>query len=489
MFRTITVGKSRNAIPVIGAYSEDIGRRKNPGVPARLFDAFKEGLARPGFKAEVGDVAFVENRLILIGLGTSDDFSTAQARRVGARLLRTLDRCQVNAIQVQKRSDRSDAYTRDIARAFSEGMGLANWQLQGFDGKATKRTPDKGRLSIDATRPAARTAFREGLRLADAANEARRIAETPPNVCNPTWMAGESRKLARRNGLTCRVIGYRKAAEMGMGGIANVGVGSNHKPCLIQMSYTPKKKSKAAKDAHLVLVGKTITYDTGGYSLKISNGMRGMKYDMCGGAAVFGAMQAIAAAKLPIKVTALLPTAENMVSEAAYRPDDVITLYNGVTVEVTNTDAEGRLVLGDALAYACKRLKPTAMVDLATLTGGVVVALGNFSAGMWCNDDAFRSRMDTASEQADERVWRLPLWQEHRDFMRSRVADILNSNPKRLAHPIQGVAFLSFFVDENIPWAHVDIAGMSDLEGNDITGSGATGFGVRMLYELAAEMC
>ena len=136
-------------------------------------------------------------------------------------------------------------------------------------------------------------------------------------------------------------------------------------------------------------------------------------------------------------------------------------MYNGVTVEVTNTDAEGRLVLGDALAYACKKLKPTAIVDMATLTGGVVVALGNFSAGLWCNDDTFRAKVDTASKHSGEKVWRLPLWQEHRDFMRSKFADILNSNPKRLAHPIQGAAFLSYFVDENIPWAHIDIAGMS----------------------------
>ena len=488
MYRTITVAKSQNAIPVLGAYSEDIGKRKNPGVPARLFDAFKEALARPGFKADLGEVEFVGDKLIVVGLGSSDSFKTDQARRVGARLLRALDRCNVKAICFQKRSDRDDEYTRSIARACGEGMGLANWRLAGYDGKATKRSSDSGKLSIDAQRPSARTALKEGLRLAEAANEARRIADTPPNICNPTWMASEARKLARRTGLACKVIDYKKAVEMGMGGIANVGVGSKHKPCLIQLTHTPRKKSKAAKDAHLVLVGKTITYDTGGYSLKISNSMRGMKFDMCGGAAVFGAMQAIAAANLPIKVTALLPTAENMVSDVAYRPDDIITLYNGVTVEVTNTDAEGRLVLGDALAYACKRLKPTAMIDMATLTGGVVVALGNFSAGLWCNDDEFRARVETASAESDERVWRMPLWEEHREFMRSRVADILNSNPKRLAHPIQGAAFLSFFVDEKIPWAHVDIAGMSDLEGNEVTGSGPTGYGVRMLYELAAEM-
>jgi leucyl aminopeptidase len=199
-------------------------------------------------------------------------------------------------------------------------------------------------------------------------------------------------------------------------------------------------------------------------------------------------MHAIARAKLPIRVTALLPTAENMVSDRAYRPDDIITMFNGVTVEVTNTDAEGRLVLGDALAYGCKRLKPTKIIDLATLTGGVVVALGHFSAGLWCNDDALRGSIETASASSDEKVWRFPLWPEHREFMRSPFADILNSNPKRAAHPIQGAAFLSYFVPEDLPWAHIDIAGVGNLDSNDITGHGPTGYGVRLLYDLAAGL-
>ncbi|MHC4794928.1 MAG: leucyl aminopeptidase family protein, partial [Planctomycetota bacterium] len=231
-----------------------------------------------------------------------------------------------------------------------------------------------------------------------------------------------------------------------------------------------------------------ITYDTGGYSLKLSGGMKGMKYDMCGGAAVLGAIRAIAKAKLGVKVTALLPAAENMVSDEAYRPDDIITMYNGVTVEVTNTDAEGRLVLGDALAYACDKLKPTAIIDVATLTGGVVVALGHFSAGLFANDDRISGAVECASQGANEKVWRLPLWEEHREFMRSPFADILNSNPKRSAHPIQGAAFLSYFVDEDVPWAHLDIAGMASPDSDPVTGAGPSGFGVRLLQRFASGM-
>ena len=187
-------------------------------------------------------------------------------------------------------------------------------------------------------------------------------------------------------------------------------------------------------------------------------------------------------------VVALLPAAENMVSDDAYRPDDIITMHNGVSVEVTNTDAEGRLVLADALSYACSKYKPRAIVDMATLTGGVVVALGGFCAGVWCNDDDLLGRVESAADTSGDRVWRLPLWEEHREFMRSAHADILNSNAKREAHPIQGAAFLSYFVDEEIPWAHVDIAGTSARDaGTDVIPAGPTGYGVRLLHDLVAS--
>jgi leucyl aminopeptidase len=234
-----------------------------------------------------------------------------------------------------------------------------------------------------------------------------------------------------------------------------------------------------------VLVGKTITYDTGGYSLKVNNGMVGMKYDKSGGTNVLGTMLAIARMKLPMKVTALLPAAENMVNGDSYRPDDIITMHNGMTVEVTNTDAEGRLVLADALSYACEKLEPTAIIDMATLTGGVVVALGHFSAGMFCEHDGLRKRVEEASDSTGERVWRLPLWNDHREYMRSPHADILNSNPARMAHPIQGAAFLSFFVEKQVPWCHIDIAGVANVESaNDLFVKGPTGWGVRTLVEL-----
>jgi leucyl aminopeptidase len=192
--------------------------------------------------------------------------------------------------------------------------------------------------------------------------------------------------------------------------------------------------------------------------------MKGMKYDKCGGCAVIGAMRAIAALKLPVHVIGLLPCAENMVSDDAYRPDDIITMYNGVSVEVTNTDAEGRLVLADALAYACK-------------------------AGVFCNDQKLLARVQDAADSSGERIWRMPLWKDHKEFMRAQHADILNSNPSRNAHPIQGAAFLAYFVDDKTPWAHLDIAGMGNVDKDtDLFVMGPTGYGVRLLVDLVEAM-
>lgn len=488
MFKKISIATVRSARPLIGAFSEDLKPKAKIDVPQACRKQFLAAIQTPGFKADVGETIFSDG-LIIIGMGSRAKFDAAAARRAGAGVFKAINRAGIDAIRCVARGDCDNlAALNAIGAAFAEGIALANWRLAGFDGTAAREMTVHPQLRIDWDRKTLKAGMSAGLMLAESTNIARTVAATPPNVCNPGWIAKEARKVARDAGLKCTVLDHKKIKELGMGGIDNVGKASKIPPCLIRLDYTPSKVSKAAKGEHLVLVGKTITYDTGGYSLKLSGGMRGMKYDMCGGAAVLGAIHAIAKAKLGIKVTALLPAAENMVSDDAYRPDDIITMYNGVTVEVTNTDAEGRLVLGDALAYACDKLKPTAIVDVATLTGGVVVALGHFSAGLFANDDRICGAVECASQGANEKVWRLPLWEEHREFMRSPFADILNSNPKRSAHPIQGAAFLSYFVDENVPWAHLDIAGVASPDAHPVTGAGPNGFGVRLLHDLAKGM-
>jgi len=470
LYTTIRIASSRSATTVEGVFSDSKSRRPK------------------GFKGDVGETALQDGALLL-GLGERAKLNRERLRKAGGGLVRGLDRFDIRAatINIDLKPQNDLDSNGAIGQCLAEGAGLANWRVDFFTGSAAKPDEPKPSLSLHAKDRAMNDGLKRGLALAESTNYARRLAATPPNICNPAWMAKEAQRLARQfDSLSCKVISYAEAQKLGMGGIVSVGRASDSKPCLIHLEHKPPRIAPKAKNAHPVLIGKTITYDTGGYSLKISNGMKGMKYDKCGGMAVIGAMHAAASLKIPVRISALLPAAENMVSGDAYRPDDIITMYNGVSVEVTNTDAEGRLVLADALAYACAKLKPSAIIDVATLTGGVVVALGSWSAGLFCEDDGLRERVYDAANASGEMVWRLPLWEPHREFMRAKHADIWNSGPKRDGHPIQGAAFLSYFVDEKIPWAHIDIAGVSNVESDtDLCCTGPTGFGVRLLADLA----
>lgn len=474
MFKSIAVATKpvKNALRITAVFSDDL----------------KPSLKAPGFKADAGECfSTASGEEILLGLGKKDELKADTLRTVGARLIKRLDRLAAKAadLRIAEGIPSKMIDARAAGRCIGEGMGLANWRFDSFAGKATKNKPANPPVAVSSGSNAFRDGMKHGLALAESTNYARRIAATPPNVCNPGWMAKEAQRLAREFGLKCKVIDFAQAKKLGMGGIVNVGMGSESKPCLIILEHKPAKIAAKAKNARLAIVGKTVTYDTGGYSLKINNGMKGMKYDKCGGMATLGAMHAIASMNLPVHVYGLLTCAENMVSNNSYRPDDIITMYNGVSVEVTNTDAEGRLVLGDALVYADKDLKATAIVDLATLTGGIVTALGHFCAGVFCNDEPLLERVNRAADSSGEKVWRMPLWKDHKEFMRSQHADILNSNPSRNAHPIQGAAFLGYFVDEKKPWAHIDIAGVANVEKDtDLFVTGPTGWGVRLLVDL-----
>lgn len=489
MFKSIesTSKPAKNAVMIAGVFAEELKLPADFSGPGGKGDraALQSALKTPGFKGECGETAIGDATHIVVGLGKRDDLTADVLRSAAARLLKRLDRLAPKAIHllVAESVPAKKLDTELAGRAFAEGLAIANWRFDDFAGKASKNKPAHPAMAVSCNNATFAGGFETGLALGEATNYARNIAATPPNVCNPAWVANEARKLAKATGLKCSVLDYAAVQKRGMGGIVNVGMGSAAKPCLIMLEHKP---SRARKNVTLALVGKTITYDTGGYSLKVNNGMKGMKYDKCGGCAVLGAMAAIAALKLPVHVVGLLPAAENMVSDNSYRPDDIITMYNGITVEVTNTDAEGRLVLADALTYACKDVKATHIVELSTLTGGIVVALGHFCAGVFCNNDDLLKRVNAASQLSGEKVWRMPLWSEHKEFMRSAHADLINSNPARSAHPIQGAAFLDFFVDEKVPFAHVDIAAMGNTEKDtDLCSTGPTGWGVRMLADLA----
>lgn len=441
------------------------------------------------FRAEKGDLTTLyppkgASRLFVLGMGERATFTLEALRVASARLVNAASKAKLRRVDLRPLVD--GLGTREMGCAIGEGLMLGNFSFDTFKGTTSNQvsSPARPRLSVHIEDDL-RAGVARGLLIGESVNVARQLAATPPNIANPTYLVSYCRKMARQIGLDCSIVDAKKARAMGMNGLVSVGAAGSAPPAMICLRHRPARP----RAGPILIVGKAITFDTGGYSLKPRDSMTGMKYDKCGGMAVIGAMRAIAQCRLPIEVVGLIPTAENMISDRAYRVDDILTLFNGVTVEVTNTDAEGRLVLADALAYGCKRYKPIAVIDLATLTGGIVVALGNWCAGSFCNDDSFHDVLHRAGEHCGERIWRLPLWNEHKQYLKATHADIVNASG-RMGHPIQGAAFLAHFVGPggkpdpscSIPWAHLDIAGVASVEsGSPLYPKGPTGWGVRLL--------
>ena len=493
MYETIRVSESPLAPPYVSICL--IFTDKTLHHSDQELDAFNQriistAIKRADFKGDPGEVAFIQNPegvfFGLLGLGKRKDFSSEKARAAFGKLLKALYKLEVSGVLI---SVPDEVLAKTSAAAFGvaagEGLGLANCRFDTFKKRSDEESAPKYlNVSFDGSKQSGvvNSSFSEGLQLAEDANFARQIAATPPNIATTSYIAERALQLAQESGnLKCKIIKGSALKKLALVGLEHVGKASEHPPCMIELNYTPKGKY----DTTLLLVGKTVCYDTGGLSIKTREGMRGMKYDKCGGMAVLGAMQAVSRLEPNIRVIGLLPTAENSISHNALRVDDIIQYPNGVSVEITNTDAEGRLVLADGLVYGCREFSPDAVIDLATLTGGVVVGLGKTYAGYWCADEGLRDRIEAASITSGERVWRLPMHEEYREMMKAKHADIWNSAPTRDAHPIQGAAFLSNFIDANIPWAHIDIAGVADLDREKSPFSaGPTGFGTRLLAQL-----
>ncbi|MCX6397874.1 MAG: leucyl aminopeptidase family protein [Propionibacteriales bacterium] len=316
--------------------------------------------------------------------------------------------------------------------------------------------------------------------IATASWQARRLATTPSNIKSPAWLVAQVKELVAPSGLKVKVWDAAALEKEGFGGIVAVGQASATPPYLVQIDYEPAKVGRGAGPVpHVVLVGKGITFDTGGLSIKPGEAMLNMKRDMTGAAVVASVMSALAAVGSPVRVTGLLAIAENAIGGNALRPGDVITHWGGRTTEVTNTDAEGRLVLADALQYAATRLKPDLLVDVATLTGAMKVALGLNIGGYFATDDAAAAHLETASAASGERIWRMPLAEEYESFLASKVADADNA-PGR-AGAITAALFLQHFTG-GLPWMHFDIASVGDAARDQgVWTAGPTGFGVRLL--------
>lgn len=371
----------------------------------------------------------------------------------------------------------------DLARALVEGLGLGVYR---FDKYRQDPDPERERGAIKAITIYAgddRTivgAVKQGVVAALAVNSARDMANEPGNHWTPAHFAKAGRELAENYGLTCQVFEATALEEMGMGGILGVSQGSVQPPALVALEYRGGTKAPT-----LLLVGKGLTFDSGGISLKPGAGMQDMKFDMCGGAAVLAVMQAVAQLRpTGVNVVGLVPAAENMGGSAALKPGDIIRQFNGKTVEVVNTDAEGRLILADALAYGIKHYQPTAVIDVATLTGAVIIALGHHRTGLLSNDDGLAEKLLAVGEQCGEPLWRLPLGKEYRQQLKSDVADLRNVGQDRAAGTITAACFLQEFVGKT-PWAHLDIAGTAwDFTKKSYVPKGPSGVGVRTLLEL-----
>ena len=369
-----------------------------------------------------------------------------------------------------------------VATAMVEGAILASYRFDRFKSKEDENGDSKGLEELTVIGDGGLAEAVEAARIgAEAENFARELQDLPSNVVTPSYLAGRAEAIAdEHESVTCEVLGREEIKEKGMGGLVAVSQGTAEEPRLIVLRY------QGGGDETLGLVGKGVTFDSGGISIKPSAGMQEMKMDMSGAAAVLETVSALAKLELPIDVLAVIPSTENMPSGTAVKPGDIITQLNGKTVEVNNTDAEGRLILADALAYAVE-LGADRIVDLATLTGAVLVALGSTYAGLISNDDAFAQQVEAAGERTGELAWRLPLHPEYKELTKGTVADLTNASAKRKASTIYAGSFLEEFVDGK-PWVHLDIAGTAWDVGREYVGKGPTGYGVRLLIDLARSL-
>jgi leucyl aminopeptidase len=428
------------------------------------------GEARPTFKhlaLHHGD----GKRWLLVGLGSRDALDPerarvaaavthGRARELGARTL-----CWELPHHVPD----------EVAAALVEGTILAGYRFDRY-----RARPDDEPMVLDEVVVSAHHDVSEpvhrGAIGARAQNLARELQDTPANDLTPMALGERAREIG---GVEVEVHGRQWLTEQGMGAFLAVAQGSDHEPALIVARYD------GGGGPLLGLVGKAVTHDTGGLSIKPAASMHEMKFDMSGGAAVIGALQAIAALELPVRVIAAIGATENTISGSAMKPGDIVRASSGLTIEVNNTDAEGRLVLCDCLAYAVAQ-GAERIVDLATLTGGIVTALGSTYAGLFATDEDLAAAVTAAGEAAGELVWRLPLHADYDDQVKGRYGDLVNSESRK-AHPIQGASFLKRFVGD-VPWAHVDMAGTSHDTGRAYAAKGGTGWGVRLLLELARAM-
>jgi leucyl aminopeptidase len=442
------------------------------------------------FKGDAGDTALIRlnakgkikaGLLLLVGVGEKKDYQSSGVFVAAGTATRYLRKCNVKTFAFMPRFDRSsiEAVQNAVQAGITSQFELDKYKTKDKNNKAVTKMV----VCVDgASTGELKAGIARGIAVGDSMNFTRDLANEPPNILTPTEMANRASKMAKEVGLKIEILDEARMKKMGMGSLLSVSIGSDQPAKLIVIRYTPAKNTSKNGDL-LALVGKGITFDTGGISLKPGEGMDAMKYDMSGGATVIGTMRAIALLKPTVPVLGVIAAVENMPDGKASRPSDVVTASNGKTIEILNTDAEGRLILADAVAYA-ENQGATRIVDMATLTGAVIVALGDVNTGIMGNDQGLVDEIIETGKETGESFWQLPLGAEYSKQIRSDIADIKNIGPRGKAGTIMGAVFIQEFVDK-AKWAHLDIAGTA---WNDAVrphqAKGPTGVAIRTLIKM-----
>jgi leucyl aminopeptidase len=453
---------------------------------SRLPAAIKRAAKLQGFEAKLGQTLVLAGGEgpveVLVGLGPRKEVTADKIRRAAAAYARAVARHRTVATNVVSAAEAAGVDTGEAVVAATEGLRLASYRFTDYRESNPKAPVNLKRVIVVASGRGLRNELTRANAIVDAVELARDLGNTPGGDLTPEAFVARARRAARGTGVRVSVWDEERIRRERLGGILAVNKGSEHPPRLLMLSYRPEGRPKA----EVALVGKGITFDSGGLSLKPAQGMMSMKIDMAGGAAVLGAMTALRANRVPVAVTGYIPLTDNMTGGDAQRPGDIFTARNGKTVEVLNTDAEGRLVLADALSLAAES-EPDAIIDIATLTGSASAALGTGYAALMATDDKLAIRLEDASGRTGEKVWRLPLPAEYRTQLDSTVADLKNIG----AGPYGGALVAGLFLKEfagTRPWAHIDLgmAAMSETE-RGVVVKGATGMGVRLLLDTLAN--
>ncbi len=447
----------------------DIEIKTSPKIPAGAIRLQIVSGAKSELLKEKGDsVVEKEKTKTTVSFYTGEKINADTYRSLGGIIAKWIKKNGIKTAALQIPADLND---RDH-KALLEGLLLGSFS---FDKYKKKEDPVDSVIYLD---PSEEILLQTCKTVCDAVNMAREWAHEPAAIINPQTLSERAQKFAKQFGLNCKILDDKQLTEMGAGAIVAVGQGSKTPSRMIILEYKGTEKEKP-----VVLVGKALTFDSGGYSIKPGDSMVGMKYDKCGAMAVLGVLRAASQLKIATPIIGIICAAENMLSQNSYRPDDILISLSGKSIEVISTDAEGRLVLADGLTYAQQNFSPQAIIDLATLTGGCAVAYGHVRAGVLTNNQSLYRELFESGERTWERIWQLPNDEDYAKLIKGKDADIKNSGG-RLASPVTGGMFLKEFISDEIPWAHLDIAGVADLdEGTDYSVPGATGFGVRLLID------